>query len=344
VVALTGLCADGQQARAGTVEGLYEAEVPVAGQDQRDRERALRAALLEVVVRVSGQRRVTPTGVLSSALQSPSRYVQEYGYGALPRPGGPPVSGGQRLWARFNPSAVNELVRQAGLPVWGRTRPTTLVWLATEREGQRELLGPGDPGPLPGVVQTRARARGVPLVLPALDAPGGSGVRVEDVWNDQPERVASASRRAGADAFVLGKARERVPGLWETRWTVVAGEKTERFGVDGEQIDKVIAEGLDRTVDLLASSHAQATRPAEGPLPELTVTGIGNFAQYARVRRLLEGVEGVSAIRLVRAEPGRATFALKAHADREELSRLLAAGGVLAPAEGTGGWTFQLLP
>jgi hypothetical protein len=335
------------EAWAGTVDGLYEAEVPVASQDAKDRDRALRTALLEVVVRVSGQRRVSPTGVLSAAVQNPSRYVQEYGYGALPGGGGasrPAAAGAPRLWARFDPNALNQLLRQAGLPVWGRSRPTTLIWLAVERGDQRDFVGVGDP--LAGALQGRARARGLPIALPSLDPQERGGVRVEDVWNDLPDKVTPGSRRFGADAVLLGRARERIPGLWETRWTLVAGGSPERFTADGEQIDKVVAEGLDKAVDVLVGRLPQAspTSTQEGPLPELVVTGVSSFEDYARVRKYLEGVDGVSSVQTAGLDPGRVIFRIKARNDREGVSRSVALGRTLAPVQANADWTFQLVP
>ena len=203
---------------AATVSGLYDAEVPVAGQAAAERDRALRRGLLEVVVRVSGQRRVPPTGVLSGALQSPSRYVREYGYGAAPvagggaRPGAAADAGAgaragagaaSRLWARYDPATVNQLVRQAGLPVWGDARPQTLVWLAVERDGQPELLGAGESAAVDSVVRSRSRARGLPLALPSLDGEDRSRVSAADVSSGALPAASKAARAAVSSARSL---------------------------------------------------------------------------------------------------------------------------------------------
>ena len=340
--------------RAVTVTGLYDAEVPVASQDAAERDRALRGALLEVVVRVSGQRRVPPTGVLSGALQNPSRFVQEFGYGSLPDAGSgarPSAGGGGRLWVRFDPGAVNELLRQAGLPVWGRSRPATVVWLAVERDGQREIVSASDPGTLGAAVQSRARARGVPILLPTLDAEDRARVRVDDVWGDLTDKVSAASRRYQADVVVLAQARERIPELWETRWTVVAGGAPERYTVDGERLEKVVAEGVDRVTDRVAArfAHSAVAEPTpgatvEGPLPDLVVIGVESFDAYVRARRQIEGSNGVSSVQTVRLDPGRATFRLRAQGDRESISRSLVLGRTLVPVEGSSDWAFQLVP
>ena len=355
---------------AATVSGLYDAEVPVAGQAAAERDRALRRGLLEVVVRVSGQRRVPPTGVLSGALQSPSRYVREYGYGAAPvagggaRPGAAADAGAgaragagaaSRLWARYDPATVNQLVRQAGLPVWGDARPQTLVWLAVERDGQPELLGAGESAAVDSVVRSRSRARRLPVALPSLDGEDRSRVSAADVSSGAVDRVTAASRRYHAEVLVLGQARERVPGLWESRWTVVSGGASEQFNVDGDRLEKVVEEGLDRVGDAVATRYARggpaatatgaATAAADGPAPpDLVVTGVDSYTAYLRARRELVASGGVTSAQPLRLDPGRVTFHVKPSGDREAVSRSLSAGGALAPVEGSPDWTFQLAP
>lgn len=339
--------------RAATVEGLYDAEVPVSSQDLRERERALRAALLQVVVRVSGQRRVTPAGVLSAALQNPSRYVQEFRYAGATEGGDARGRGaGQRLWVRFNPASTNELLRQAGLPVWGRARPTVIVWLALREAQGSRLVSAGEPAAVVASLRARAAARGVPLALPTLDEAGQARLLAADIAAERTDRAVQASRRYHAEAVLVGRARERVPGIWESRWTLVAGDATERFSVDGEQIEQVAGEGLDRAVDLLAARSARVATappvpaPGAGPgrSPELTVVGLSGFGEYARVRRYLEGVETVTAVRVVRMGAGGVTFHLTAEADRDALSRSIAQGAVLAPVPSSDTWTFQPAP
>ena len=139
--------------------------------------------------------------------------------------------------ARYDPATVNQLVRQAGLPVWGVSRPQTLVWLAVERDGQPELLGAGESAAVDSVVRSRSRARGLPVALPSLDGEDRSRVSAADVSSGAVDRVTAASRRYHAEVLVLGQARERVPGLWESRWTVVSGGASEQFNVDGDRLE-----------------------------------------------------------------------------------------------------------
>ena len=43
----------------------------------------------------------------------------------------------------FNRVAVNKLLRDNRLPLWGNNRPETIVWIASEESGGRQILGAG---------------------------------------------------------------------------------------------------------------------------------------------------------------------------------------------------------
>ena len=76
-------------AEAAETVALYEAEVPVAGQDPQARSQAQRAALGEVLVRVSGNRGAASHPALAPMLEEAARYVQQYRYLEVLLPGEP---------------------------------------------------------------------------------------------------------------------------------------------------------------------------------------------------------------------------------------------------------------
>ena len=119
-------------AAGGQVSGLYEADVRVGDRGAGERRRALGQALGEVVVRVSGERSAARNPVVSEALREPDAYLQQFGYVTLGRPGTGPGSlpvDALHLRAAFDPGEVDRLLGDAGLPIWGRTRPTLVGWI-----------------------------------------------------------------------------------------------------------------------------------------------------------------------------------------------------------------------
>ena len=156
-------CAAG--ARAGEVEGLYETQVPVTGQREAERVDALRTAFRQVLVKVTGDRGAASHQAVQTLARSPLGYVQQYLYRPLPPDYTPAAAADpaptQMLWVRFDAQAVDLLLQQANEPVWGRMRPTTLVWLAVEDHGRRALAGSDSLPELRSELEDQAEARGV---------------------------------------------------------------------------------------------------------------------------------------------------------------------------------------
>jgi len=130
-------------AGAAEVGGLYEATVPVSGQEEAPRADAVRVALREVLVRITGDRQAAGNPGLRAVLADAGRYVQQYRYQERRPPAQPPAPGTQpgiSLWVRFDEDLLNRQVRGAGMAVWGKVRPTVLFWLAVQEQQAAALI------------------------------------------------------------------------------------------------------------------------------------------------------------------------------------------------------------
>ena len=97
---------------------MYQATVPVAGATEADRTAAFSEALRIATVRASGQRDAGTRPAVASAAADPTRYVQQYS-----------TTADRMLKVGFEPTAMDRLPQQAGLPFWPAERPTTQVLL-----------------------------------------------------------------------------------------------------------------------------------------------------------------------------------------------------------------------
>ncbi|RRQ21214.1 DUF2066 domain-containing protein [Thiohalobacter thiocyanaticus] len=145
-------------APAGAVDNMYEVQVPVAERSDAARAEALRQAMTRLLVRVTGERDAARLVGIEALLAQPEQYVQQFHY----LDAGAPGSGALELKVRFDGSAVERVLREQGLPVWGRERPPLLLWLAVGGE-QRRLIAADSEHPLPKMaVRVGARQRGLP--------------------------------------------------------------------------------------------------------------------------------------------------------------------------------------
>ena len=125
---------------AATVDGLFSAEVPVAGRETEQRNRAIRAAYGVVLGKVSGYPDIAERPELAADLEDAPRYVQQFRYRSDPAQLEAGVAEpAQLLRVQFDADSVLRVLREHRLPIWGSTRPAVLVWLGLEQGGRRSL-------------------------------------------------------------------------------------------------------------------------------------------------------------------------------------------------------------
>jgi len=128
--------------------GLYTGQVAVASQSDAERAEALKSALGDVVVRVSGDKGVLARPEIAKAIADAERYVQQFSYqqDIVTEAGQTQVR--LTLVAHFDRDAVDRLLRNAGSPkesppppdgqaaVVDATPGSYRVWVAGVRSSQ----------------------------------------------------------------------------------------------------------------------------------------------------------------------------------------------------------------
>lgn len=125
---------------------LYEVSVPLQGTTEADRTAAMAEALKAVAVRASGRREAADHPAIRDA--SPAKYLQRYS-----------TTADRRLKVGFDGRSIEQLLQQAGLPLWPAERPLTLV---------------NAPVADPAVLEAAAEWRGLPIAWSAGEANAAS--------------------------------------------------------------------------------------------------------------------------------------------------------------------------
>jgi len=192
------------------VPTLYTAEVALDEESDNPRDDAYKAALIEVLTRVSGSLLSNDEEAIDELFPVPAAYVTQF------RPGAEDT-----LWVLFDGEAIERVLRAAGQMVWGSDRPLTLVWLAVDwGQGEREIIAAGEPDRVEqqsrSIDRNRllrervleiAEKRGLPLVFPLLDTEDLQSVTFSDIWGGFDERIVAASKRYGANSILIGRVR-----------------------------------------------------------------------------------------------------------------------------------------
>ncbi len=317
---------------AAEVPDLYEAEVPVFGQERAERDTAMASAFVEVLVRVSGRGALAAAPGLAEELARAPRYVEQYRYRKRTpeEMAADPAGHEQVLWIRFNARAVDRLLRRYGLPAWGRTRPVTLVWLVVDDGGQRRLIANDARHPVRRLLEQAARRRGIPVRFPLWDLQDRARLQVSDVWANFEEPLLAASDRYQAEAVAAVRIYRGVGGGWQGRWSLYAAGRRHDWAFTGAEAAEVVGPGVDEVAEVLAARFARAEPElGEGEVTVL-VRGVRTLADYDRVWRYLSGLGGVDQVQPVVLRPDRVLFRLRSRGGRLALTQAVALGDVLA--------------
>jgi hypothetical protein len=306
-------------AGAAQTADLYTIRVPVDRSEPDWREQAYRRGLAQVLVRVTGQRSAAGDAALAALFEDPARLVQGYRSGA-----------DETLWVSFDGRAIAARLREAGRAVWGSERPVTLLWLAVDRGGgERELIAAEEEAPASSAadgdvdgflrqrIQDVARARGLPVVWPLLDAEDRGRVAFSDVWGGFEQPVLEASSRYDANSILLG--RVDADGRQLPRWTWY-------FGGEQRQWRATVEDALHRVADLMAGQLA-AVGDERATTVRLTVTGVEDLTAYADVSRYLASVSIVRDLSLEQLGDDALTYRMELMGASERLGRVLRISG-----------------
>ncbi len=330
------------------VSGLYDAEVRVFSQKRSERSLAMISALAEVLAKVSGQRDVIKVGNVAKAAKKPARFLQQYRYRALSdeerqreleivEPGADP----QIVNFRFDKAAVDKLLRENDLPVWGATRPATLVWLAVEDEGRRYMVGSDSIEPLREQLLRESRRRGLAVLLPLMDLQDQRALSFADVWGGLRDSIDQASQRYRAEAVLVGRLYRPGGGEWQGQWTLLEGGFLQSWRGVGVLPTELLDEGLAGAIDVLASRYAPVAGQQQAGFLPVTVTDVRNLDDYARVSRYLKSLQQVSQVHTTRVEADRITFELDVQGSPESFSKTVSLGNVLTPYKSLPGETGE---
>lgn len=317
--------------------GLYSAEVPVAGQDAASRNHAIGEAFQLVLTKVTGREEMAEQQLPPEKIQSASTYVQQYRYRVAPLPTDAPTTASvQRLLqVQFDPQAVNRLLTEQTLPIWGVTRPLVLIWLGIEETGNRHTVMPGQDPQLTAAIEKTAEERGLPILMPLLDLEDQSRLQAEGLWGKSVAPVREASQRYEPDLILVATFRHTSGPDWYGNWTLLTPQGIADWNSKGMDKKQAAVQGMRELADRLAAHYAPVRAGNEPQALRLRITDIRQLSDYERIERFLQNLDSVAQVELQYAEPEAVVFSLQVRGGRESLEREIGLGGLLRPEPNT---------
>ena len=300
-------------------DDLYAAVVTSSGTSQSAMNAAFDKALSQVLVKVTGRAK-SGTELRQRLFPNSRELLQQYRR-----------LGDNRIYAAFDPGTIRRALDRAGESVWGDERPLVAIWLAVDAgSGQRYLLSDGSDdnggrlGQLRAALLTNATQRGLPVVLPLLDARDLGQVSFGDVWGGFTDRLSTASSRYRSDALLIGRSNSMSSSDSGVNWTLAyAGQQSTWQGS--------IANAPARVADILAQQFATAAG-SEGRV-RLRVSGINDMNSYGQLKKYLQSIDVVEAADITQVSIDQIDFDLLIRGDANRLERVLQSSRFLSATD-----------
>lgn len=324
---LLGCC--GLSALAQEPAGLYHGEAPVAGQDEAGRDQALRMALAEVLVKLTGRADVArQPGVARALTRAPSMASNLQFRQQSETVDGAPV---QQVYiaADFDPAAVDDLLAECDLIAWPQPRPTPVLWLAID-DGRGPRLVAAAQGAAVDSLRARAQRRGIRVIVPE-GTPEESNFGVQAAWNDDPEAAQALQSRYDSPVQLIGRLFRSDAG-WRSQWRLLEhGQELRRWDDSGADARVVLASAADASADVLAGRFIELVSAGPPGVFTVRVEGLADADDYPRLIGYLDRLGTVRRVLPLAADPDGLVLELDLAIGIEGFTRLMAAGPMLKP-------------
>lgn len=280
---------------AASAQDLLAARVPIVDQSVGARDEALKVAITQVLVQLTGRADIAHATSIGELIGSPQPYLQQYHY----EHGG---DGRLELIARFDEQSLRRALARHGIPIWQADRPPVLVWFAFDSSDEQELINE-DTGQQPREALRMAAAKlGIPVIFPLLDLQDRQRVRYSDVVGGFSEPVLAASQRYSTELVLMLRVAEARAG-WNSRWVLYRDGADTSWESKGASFEQMLADGVQALAASLRHNYTLLPDLSASTQMRIRIEGVGSLEQYAAVESLLTDLLGVTALRLSGAGP-----------------------------------------
>jgi hypothetical protein len=320
---------------------LYEGSALVNSQSPGERAVAVQRALVQVIVKLTGQRNAAGLPQVHGLLGDASRMVKDSRYSAESETiNGAPIYR-QKLTVQFDRGAVDALIAGSGLPVWPGPRAPVVLWLVIDDGHGARMVAAAHANAVKSLTD-RAGNRGLTFVLPA-GTPLESQVALLASGIGPAQAVVLPSAAYGPQQLV-GKLVRTASG-WNAQWILLdGGAELNRWNETNPDARLAMANAADGAADALARKYAKVA--AGGPSGSFTIEidGLHSGDDYVRAMGYLEGLGIVRKIVLISAVDDHLRMQLDLSTGMEGFRNVVGVGQVLEVVTDGDSPVFRLRP
>jgi hypothetical protein len=281
-------------------------------------------ALQQVLVKVSGNTDIGLLPETKTLLAKIQRLVSQYGYRD--------VLGKKYFSVVFDQRKINQFLRDMQQPVWGDTRPTTLIWLINGNElVSEQFVKQSNDDSFSWSLQETEQKRGIQVQFPLMDLDDNLALSVSDVRGRFYDQVSNASTRYAPAHFVVAELKEMQSDKWQLSWQLVQTNtvsKQHRILISDKFVDSkslVIKKMVNTLANYYAEKYAIIDNQGERFTQTIHVKGINSLDKLAKLNRVLQNLLAISSYTISSAEGDQLSIDIKIKGGLESFKNTLKA-------------------
>lgn len=333
---------------AADVANLYQSQLPVSSQSEEDRQRVSPDVLRQVMLKVVGDRAAIDAVDITPVLSQTDQLIQQYQYQRINKISDDLTQPDKlEVVLTFNEAGLNQSLTDVGLPIWGKSRPEVLLWLAVDNGKKRTIVGVDKENTrIPAAIKHAADLRGLPILMPLMDLQDQGQVKFADLWAGFSDSILQASSRYAAQVVLMARVSVVKNGAVEVRWQSLINGESEQWQSRGN-LNKALQFGIDELADRLARRFTQVVTSRYGQSYSLQISNVRDYADYSRLMDYLSNVQYVSDVHVSSLIADQIDVSISLKGDLAVFNRTLAIDQVLAEDNlynSTNVMSYRLLP
>lgn len=240
----------------------------------------------------------------------------------------------QVILIRFNKKKVNKLLHDSGFPVWGKTRPSILVWIVVESRGKRYLLSNTIKSTTREAIEKHARLYGLPVRFPLMDLADRANISISDVWGNFADRIMDASKRYQTESILVGKLYI-ANRTWNTQWSLYIDGRRVSWQDQDVRLENIVKLGLSHTAQNLSRAFADVQTEQGIQQILVEIKALTGLAEYVEAEKYLSSLSAVKKVQAIKFERDSAIFKLTTQGSRIGVMQAISLGTQLAAEPNT---------
>lgn len=313
------------QVMAEEIAGLYRGLVPVSDQSEESRDAGVRDALAQVLIKLTGNSTIMQSPRVQPFLTNPSAFVSGVGFRNLPALDNSDIDADERIGldVSFDRRAVDQLIRQAELPVLPSNRPKLLVWIIRDDavEG-RDFVSPETAKAVVDSFDRAMKERGMPYMLPNFDLQDQLSLSVNEAWSLRADLIDPASERYDTDGWIALRFYTTSSGEVRGAWLYQSSGRRQLNDFRAAPGEAFMADAVGSLVDSLTRAYTYIPQLDTSQML-VKIAGVDSFADYQAVLAQLNKLELVDSVELFAVQGDQLTLAIEAEAGADLLRSAL---------------------